>query len=207
MPSHRDSGSAEWGCARPPVLQFHQLHGLKWLQFQSLYVSLSLELIHYVSHCHRLTLSVTKCCKFTHFQKRQENSHICELWPGKRAAWRHYLIKTTHATQKWSVGTWMCRLELWCSFHLYTLSILKKTTRSGLRETCHKCLSRMKGRHRGCALVSKTAERKTATARVRGMKGVCRFGRMHMRWGELLPNSWLKEIYTLLHTSEVYIHT
>ena len=27
----------------------------------------------------------------------------------------------------------------------------------------------MKGRHRGCALVCKTAERKTATARVRGM--------------------------------------
>ena len=38
-----------------------------------------------------------------------------------------------------------------------------------MSETCHKCLSRMKGRHRGCALVCKTAERKTATARVRGM--------------------------------------
>ena len=52
----------------------------------------------------------------------------------------------------------------------------KKAKRSGLSKTCHKCLSRMKGRHRGCASVKRQEEH---IARVRGMKGVyvCRYGK------------------------------
>ena len=112
------------------------------------------------------------------FRSQNENSHICELWPGKRPSWRHYL---THASSE-VVGR---HLDVYMSvgalmFLSSTLS--KKATMSGLRETCHKCLSR---RHRGRALVCKTAERKTATARVRGMNGVCRFGQKYACVGEI----------------------
>ena len=89
------------------------------------------------------------------------------------------IISPTHP-QKWSVGTWMCtyRLELWCSFHL---PFQKK-------QQCPDCVRHVinvsAGGTEAVRWSVKRAERKTATARVRGMNGVCRFGQKYACVGE-----------------------
>ena len=66
-------------------------------------------------------------------------------------------------------------------------TLSKKATMSGLRETCHKCLSR---RHRGRALVCKTGRKKDRhSARARDEWGVSIWAEIRMRWGELLENA------------------
>ena len=99
---------------------------------------------HFLTLLKPLTLSVTKC---THFQKRQENSYICELWPGKRAAWR----KNHPRILRSGLGCGGWSFDVAFIYPFSTIKKIKKATRTGLSETCHKCLSRLKGRHRGCA--------------------------------------------------------
>ena len=98
----------------------------------------------------------------------------------------------------------MWRSELWCSFHP-PFQYLKKAKRSGLSETCHKCLRRLKGRHRGCAYIS-LRKKDCHSMRARDERGVSIWAELRMRAGELLEKrrSGAEAERDYIHT---YIHT
>ena len=112
------------------------------------------------------------------FRSQNENSHICELWPGKRPSWRHYL---THASSE-VVGR---HLDVYMS--VGALMFLSSTLSK--KQQCPDCVRHVinvsAGGTEAVRWSVKRAERKTATARVRGMNGVCRFGQNHACVGEI----------------------